>query len=296
MEILNEMIRYPGSTSGWVRIIDSREREAVKAAMLCGTITFHSYAGGWRHHFDKFKFTHDYALKALERNSRSNWNLIPFAYVYLPEKQAGCYEALAIVENLVIQIVSFFCPPLKIADDVFGPLEPVTPVEPVKTDESFNMNERHMDSWMAMAKRNQVKPKPRTPVKKVPDGSVTDGNILSNAEAIDMFKKNYLIRGKGQDPRTKLDMADCYVLFDEQREYNVIERAYSSIINMYGIDKYQAAKENSIKVITTAMREYENANEPFEADAPVVGEEPETPPVDESVKYSSFNDYINKNS
>lgn len=280
MEILNEMIRYPGSTSGWVRIIDSRERDAVKAAMLRGTISYHGYSGRDRHYFDKYKFTHEYALNALESVARSSWNLIPFAYVYLPEKQAGCYEALAIVNNLVIQVVSFFCPPLKIAGDVFG--------------ESVEMNERNLDAWMAMAKRNQVKAK--KPDKKVLDGSVTDGNILSNADAIAMFKGNTIIRGGGKDPRTKLDIADCYVLFDEQRDYNVLERAYSSVINLYGIDKYEAAKENSIKLITTAMREFEEQNEPFEADAPVVGEEPETPPVDESVKYSSFNDYINKNS
>ncbi len=280
MEILNEMIKYPGSNSGWVRIIDSREREAVKAAMLRGTISYHSYSGTYRHYFDKHRFTHEYALNALEKVARSTWNLVPFAYVYLPEKNAGCYEALAMVDNLIIQVVSFFCPPLKLASQVFG--------------ESTEMNERNLDSLMAMAARNAVKAR-KPAAKKVPDGSVTDGNILSDTEAINMFKGNTLIRGVGKDPRTKLDIADCYVLYDEQREYSVLERAYGSVINIYGRANYEKAKENSIKIITTAMDQFDRDNEPFDANAPVVGEQLEIP-VDESVKYNSFIEYINKNS
>lgn len=247
MEILNEMIRYPSQSTGWTRLSNT-ERNTVKNAMLKGKFTYHSVTGDYRHKNEITQYTHQFALDAMKYAPVDKWNLTPFAYSYVPGK-GGCYQALALVDNLLIQVVSYFCPPLSLASKIF--------------DNKLSEKEIRLANIANMAAK------------------AAKNSIEAKKDTITAEIKHNIHPGMNQDPRNILDISNCYVLY-LNNEFSTLEKGYQDIIDILGRDAYNAAKMNSIKVITNASRGVFNQNNSSNED--------ET--TNESTKYTSFANYI----
>lgn len=228
MEILNEMIKYPSQSTGWTRL-SKTERNTVKNAMSKGKLTYHCVTGDYRHKNEITQYTHKFALNAMKHVPVDKWNLIPFAYSYTPGK-GGCYQAIALIDNLLIQVVSYFCPPLSLASKIF--------------DNKLTEKEIRLANIANMAAK------------------AAKTSIAAKKDSITADIKNTIHPGMNQDPRNILDISNCYVLY-LNNEFSTLQNGYQDIINIIGREAYDNAKMNSIKVITDASHGIFNQNNSY---------------------------------